>query len=59
MGLSKMQNIKFSGFFPLLDSSQDKNLDDKPHEDQVLEFNTEYYIVYPIISDNKEKVPAS
>ncbi|PKU37951.1 hypothetical protein llap_11746 [Limosa lapponica baueri] len=48
---------KLSPYLP--DSSQGKNMDDKQYEHQVLEFNTEYYIAYHIISDTKKKNPAS
>lgn len=50
-------NVKYGVFklFPLLDFSQDKNMNDKQYEHQVLEFNTEYYIAYHITSDTKKK----
>ncbi|CAN0189830.1 unnamed protein product, partial [Bubo scandiacus] len=38
---------KLSPYLP--DSSQDKNMDDKQYEHQVLEFNTEYYTAYQYI----------
>jgi len=54
-----VENVRFSGFFPLLDSSQKKNMDDKKYEHRVLESNTEYYIAYHFISDAKKKNLAS
>lgn len=56
-----LRNVKYKvfQFFPLLDSSPDKNMDDKQNKHQVLEFNTEYYIAHHIISDTKKKNLAS
>lgn len=51
--------MKFFKLFPILDSSQGKNMDEKQYEHQVLEFNTEYYVAYHIISDTKKKNLAS